>query len=216
MSANPSLAEVLKLAVREGTAKIHTTCPAVVISYDPDSQTVSARIVVRTRYKTADGEIKDVAGPILSGVPVLFPHSAGGYGLTFPLIAGDWVTLHVSERSLSEWKATGNTDITAGDLRRFDYSDCYAYPGGQPPVSPIGATGRSAAAMVLEGADIRLGSSAASDAVALATPTDSNFTKILNLLQTWIPVPADGGAALKAAALLLTNDATGATKVKAE
>lgn len=216
MSGAPTLKELLRIAVRDGTAQIRTSCPAVVTSFDAATQTVSARIVVRSRYKTADGEIRSVKGPILTNVPVMYPHSKAGFGITFPLAPGDWVTLHIAERSLTEWRATGNTDIEAADLRRFNLSDAYAYPGGQPPADAIGSTGRAAGALVVEGDDIRLGSSAASDKVSLSTPTDSNFSQLLTVLQTWVPAPGDGGLALKSAALLLSNTATGATKVSAE
>lgn len=169
MSGAPSFAEVLKMAVRDGTARIHTSCTAIVTEYDSETQTISARLVVRSRYKDSDKNVQSVKGPILTNIPVLFPRSKGGFGFTFPLQAGDWVLLHIAERSIAEWKATGNDDITAGDVRRFDLSDAYAYPGGQPPVDPIPSTGVDADAMVLEGDDIRLGSSLASDFVALSS-----------------------------------------------
>jgi len=204
------------MAVRDGTARIHTSCPAIVTAYDPDRQTVSARIVIRGRYKDGEGEVKSEQGATLVNVPVMFPHSGSGFGMTFPLSPGDWVILHVAERSIVEWKSTGNDDIEAGDLRRFSYSDCYAYPGTQPPVDPIDSTGVDPSAMVIEGQEIKLGSSFASDPVAMSGPTDSNFNAILNLLQTWVPVASDGGAALQLAAQALSNQLTGSSKVKAE
>lgn len=217
MGGEPSFTELLKMAVKDGTARIHTACPAIVTAYDSTRQTVEARLVIRSRFRGADGTVQSVKGPVLTNIPVLFPHSASGFGLTFPLAKGDWVLLHIAERSLDEWKASGNDDITAGDLRRFDLSDAYAYPGGQPPAVAVGSSGVSATAMVVEGSDIRLGSSAAADKVALSTATDSAINAISTLLKTWVVAPGDGGAALKALAIsTLGTASTGATKVSAE
>ena len=183
-SGEPTLADLLKMAVQDGTARIHTCIPAIVTAYDPVNQTVSARVVIRERYRDRDQKIQSTKGPILTSIPVLFPHSKAGYGLTFPLIAGDWVTLHIAERSISEWKATGNTDITAGDVRRFDLSDAFAYPGGQPPANPVGSTGVHASAMVVEGADVRLGSVSAADFVALSSKVDTAINAVISLLKS--------------------------------
>ena len=215
-----SFPDLLRRAVREGTAKMNTTCPAVVETYDPANQTVSAKLIIASRFKdAATGLIQSVPGVIVVNVPVLFPHSNGGFGLTFPLVRGDYVTLHFADHSISEWKATGNTEIVAGDVRRFSVSDAFAYPGGQPPAVPIGASGQAASAMVLEGSDIRLGSSAASDFVALKSLVETELGKIKTAISSAAVLAGDGGAVFKANILLgLVGfpSNVGATKVKAE
>ena len=216
----PTLPDLLRRAVNDGTARMHTVCPGIVESYDPATQTVSARLIIRGRFKDATtGEIKSVPGPTVVTVPVLFPHSKGGFGLTFPLERGDFVTLHFSDHSIAEWKSTGNDDITASDLRRFNVSDAYAYPGGQPPAVPIGASGRSATAMVLEGPDIRMGSAAASDFVSLKTLVEAELGKIKTAIAGAAVLAGDGGAVFKANIILALAgfpSNVGATKVKAE
>jgi hypothetical protein len=49
----------------------------------------------------------------------------------------------------------------------------------------------------VDGADVKAGGGA--DYAAMSTPTDLNFTLIDTIINAWVPVPMDGGAALKAA-----------------
>lgn len=67
---------------------------------------------------------------------------------------------------------------------------------------------RGGAIEVTASAEIKLAAprvilSGDSDAVAVASRVDGQLAEIRNLLLTWLPVPGDGGAALKAAAGLL-------------
>jgi hypothetical protein len=68
--------------------------------------------------------------------------------------------------------------------------------------------------------EIKLGSSNATDFVALSSLVNNDFTLLSAAFSTWAPVPLDGGAALKA--VLSTLIGTGwpfsvaATKVRAE
>lgn len=63
--------------------------------------------------------------------------------------------------------------------------------------------------------EIRLGGPSA-QLVALAAAVDTNFSALLNLLQSWAVAPNDGGLALQVAANLVTLSSVAATKTFAE
>lgn len=168
MSA-PTQAELLQLAIRGEMARIHTSIPGTVLSYDHATQRATVQVAVRSKVRGArGGEISNVDVPPIPGVPVCFP-SAAGYAITWPLTAGDPGLIVFAERSTDEWKATGNPSNDAQDVRRFDLSDAVFIPGSVSPAQPIGSTGRDAAAMVLLASSLKLGDSTATDFVALAS-----------------------------------------------
>lgn len=177
-SGTPNSADLLKAAVAAGTAAMHTALPGVVVSYDATKQTISAQVVIQSRYKQADGTLVAYTPPVISNIPVAFP-SGGSWSITWPLAAGDPVVLVFAERSLDEWKATGNSESTPAHLRRFDLSDAIAIPGAQAPASPLEATAYDASAMVIAGDLIKMGSSAASAWIALASLVDARLAAMV-------------------------------------
>ena len=211
------LSSVIRDAVRQGLARVHTGLPAVVVSYDRVTQRAHVQPVIRGRYTDGEGGSGTYRPPVLPNVPVIFP-SATGVSLTWDLSPGDPVWLMCAERSTDEWRATGEADITPADFRRFSLSDAVAIPGGLP--SAIPATGYAAGAVVLQGTDVRLGSSAAVLAVVLesflsafapAGPAGPLQEIITGLTAVPSPVP-------QLTALLAAIQAGGyvAAKVKAE
>lgn len=122
------LFDVLETSIK---GSIHTGLVAVVTGYDTETQTCSAQPCVKARYDNGD----TFRIPVIPRIPVMFP-SGGGFAITWPLEAGDFVFLSFAERSIDEWKAAGTQSTTPGDLRRFDLSDAVAYPGLASPRSP--------------------------------------------------------------------------------
>jgi hypothetical protein len=121
---------------------------------------------------------------------------------------------------MDEWKAQGGTTSEPQDPRRHDLTDSVFIPGLRSfaPAEVIPAAGRADDAMVIWGDDIRLGDASATDYVALAQPTEDNFTALKDAIVAAPVVAGDGGASFKAAlisALSLWPSATGATQVKA-
>jgi hypothetical protein len=159
------LSSVIREAVRQGVAGVHTCLPAVVVSYDPAKQTIHAQPVLRGRYTDDSGDVQTYLPPVLPNVPILFP-SASGISITWTLTPGDPVWLMCGERSTDEWRGTGESDITPADFRRFSLADAVAIPGGLP--SSIPAAGYSAGAIVVRGDSILLGSSGALQQYLLA------------------------------------------------
>ncbi len=71
----------------------------------------------------------------IAGVPIMHPRSSKG-SIYLPLSAGDMVTLLVSDRDLSRWKAGSGQETAPQMARAHDLADCWAFPGGYPDGVP--------------------------------------------------------------------------------
>lgn len=215
----PSDTDNLQKAIRAQLARVHTALPGVVTSYDEARQTATVQPSVQFKARDADGKITDYTPPAIPNVPVAFP-GAGEYSIVWPLVAGDGVLLVFCERSLDEWRSTAGSSHQARDVRRHDLSDAVAIPALRSPADPVGVEGLASSALVIRGAEVRLGSSTATAYVALATLVDAALGQLATVLGAWVPVPADGGAALKTALTGLIGAgwpaSTAAARVKAE
>lgn len=217
----PAMLKRLNQVALEG---VHTAVPGVVTSYDAATQTADVQPICRVRIQNvATGAVSYEQLPVIPAVPVAWPSAAAGaQALTMALAEGDTVLLVFAECSLDEWEVTGETDVEPIDPRRFDYTDAIAYPGTRSPADPLASTAYASGAVVLSGADVRLGGSGATDAVALASLTEAMFGFIDTVITSWVPVPGDGGAALKTAWTVAASgiggfpSSVGASKVTAE
>lgn len=109
---------------------LHTSMPGIVETFDAATQLVSVQPAVQRIMKTDDGE-KEILTPtnlpILINVPVQFA-KAGGFALTFPIVAGDECLLVFCERSIDRWHQFGGVQQPAA--RRFHaLSDAVAIVG---------------------------------------------------------------------------------------
>lgn len=225
MPGDPTLADVIREHLRAGLATVHTSLPAVVVAYDPALQRATVQPTIRARVDdpTLGVERPTLAPPPpLPNLPVVWPSGAAGtWALTGPLSPGDPVTVVVQERSTDEWRHTGVTAPVGApvDARRWDLTDAVVVPGGRVfvpgPAGPLPATAYDPAAVVLSGATVKLGSSSATDAVALATLVLAELQKIQAAIAIWTPVPNDGGASLKAVFSGITFVSPAATLVRA-
>lgn len=218
--SKPTLHDLLKQGVRGAVAQVHTSMPGVVVSYNRDTQLASVQPAIKAAYAHPDtGERTPYALPVIANVPVAFPQG-GGFSMAWDLVAGDEVLLCFCERSTDEWKTHGGAGHETQDARRHDLQDAIALPQLRSPSSPIEADGVAAGAVVLRCDDLRLGSSAAAEYVALATLVDATFQALSTVFGAWTPVSGDGGLALKTALTTLIASgwpsSTAATKVKAE
>lgn len=215
----PDLVGAIQALVDARAARIETTLPAVIVSYDDSTQRAIVRPTVRSALVDASGNRVTRDIPPIAGVPVAFP-SASGFSITWPLSAGDPCTLVFASRDIAGWLQTGKVPSDPVDPRRHDITDAICIPGGRSFKDPIPGAGVASSALVIRGDDIRLGSSSAADLVALSTANDANWQALATLLTSWIVVATDGGAALQVAAtaLQLTGwpASTAAVKVKAE
>lgn len=215
----PTPVSTLTEAARAATALINVALPAKVISYDATKQTVTVRLAPKRARRKNKTELERYNQPDIANVPVAFP-GTGAWSITWPIAAGDYGVVVVCDRSIDEWKSTGADRTDPQDPRRFDLTDCVFVPGGRPFTAVVAPAGVDASALVIAGALIKLGSSAASDAVALSTLVIAQLNALKTAITNWVPVPNDGGAALKTAltAGLFPSwpASVGATKVRAE
>lgn len=209
----------LREASRAAVARVNVALPVSVLSYDSTTQKVTVRIAQSFYRKNADGDVEAYRPPDIPGVPVAFP-GAGDFSITWPLAAGDTGIIVVADRSMDEWKVNGRTTVEQQDKRRHNLLDAVFIPGLRSYADAVPAAGVDGSAMVIRGAEIKLGSSAATSFVALATLVDAQFSALSSALSSWTPVPTDGGAALKTILTALIGGgwpaSTAASKVKAE
>lgn len=135
-----SLASAMRGAIEGELLELHVSMPARVVAFDPDHQRCDVQPSLRRVVRTADGGEEELALPVITHVPIVYP-SAGGWRLTFPLAIGDTVSLVFSERSLDEWLDGDGGLVTPGPGRRHALSDAQAYPGLRPFGSPIPGIG---------------------------------------------------------------------------
>jgi hypothetical protein len=216
-ATSPDLGDLLADAMAAVQGRIETAIPATVVSYDPARQVVSVKPTVSGRYQDPEtGALVPYPLPTVANVPVAFPSSAG-FAITWPLSPGDTVLLVTASRSLDEWKSTGAAETVPLDTRRHDLTDCVAIPGLRPLTAPVGSTGWAAGALVLEGVEVRLGSSVATSPVVLQTLLSS----FLSTLKTWLDththtgVTSGGGTSGAPAAPSPAAGTIGAARVKA-
>lgn len=187
MPAPVTLAEILRSQSNASLAGVHTAMPAKVVKYDAATQTIDALPVVKVPYIDEDGEQAYDELPVIPNVPVQFPRG-GGYMITVPLAAGDFVWLMFCETDMSVWRTTGQVSEPA-DLRRHGPGYPVAIPGAVPDtVVTTDAT--------ITGTDVVIGKDGQEAQVRIfhsATPgasyiklgrTASDFVALASLVQT--------------------------------
>ena len=198
-SVNPTLAEVLEASQRTLAARIHVSIPAEVVSYNPVTNTIDAKLAVKDFFFDGDGERTYDEPLTFPSVLVMWPRG-GGKVVRLPLEPGDTVNLLFAERSIAEWRATGQTSEPI-DSRRLSYGYPVAIPGLSAdvnPLDPLDAVEVTAGAMII-GEDggtaqmivggtipgVRFGKLAVSP-VALAVPTDTGLAAIVASLNALV------------------------------
>ena len=123
---SPGLQEALRASFDYLTADMYTTIPGIVVSVTNQDEN---RVVVQPAINLVSHDMFEVSErPPVMDVPYITPQSIQG-GLSFPVQAGDPVTLVFSMRGLDTWKAGNGYPTTPSDRRKFDIRDCVAVPG---------------------------------------------------------------------------------------
>ena len=225
-TTEPRDGDVYRALARAVAGGIHTTTIGTIVSYDatqsPPRATV--RLIPCSRRGGSDGVDVCFRVPNLTGCPVMFPGAGSAYAITWPLTAGDTVAVLVAERSIAEWLETGSDTTEPADPRRHDYSDAFILPGMLHVSATATADMHDPAALVAFAASIKLGSAAASQAVALQPEVTTDLSTLESaILAASTAAGAIGDAAQWAAfsaalsaALTAWPAAAGATKVEAE
>lgn len=169
--ANPGMSDVVRAGAEEAVRRIPTSMPGKVIEYDHDTQRAVIQPILRVprvvERRAGNAYTEAVKLPPVPGVPVAFPQ-AEGYSITFPVAVGSVGMLVFCERSMDEYLATGETDVTPQSERQHHRNDAWFVPSVRSFGDALPSSARASSAMVLRAEEIRLGSSSASKWVALA------------------------------------------------
>jgi len=127
------LVDVIKSHIQTNNTRTYTQIPAVVDSFNEDTNCVDATLLVSD---SARGKNVIQAGKVIN-VPVLFP-SGGSFQQGYKLVKGDNVLLNFCMRSLDNYHLTDGKQVTTMENRRYhDISDCFAETGAFTKKNPI-------------------------------------------------------------------------------
>lgn len=186
-----SAVDVLRRAARQATALVNVASPARVLSYDAEARRVNIKLLTAFDYFDAEGVRRFDAPPTIANVPVLFPGNAAD-AITWPVEAGDHGLVIFVDRDMSATLA--NNDVSEPpSARRHALSDAVFLPFDLRQAEYANSVG---GAVVVTNDDIRLGSTSASDAVALAPTAYANDQALKGALDAISTAAATAGAAL--------------------
>lgn len=122
--------DVIGQAITDERKAMWGEIPGQIVAFDAATQTATIKPLYKPRFNG-----KPIDMPDLLEVPVRMTRAGGG-GVTFPVGAGDKVTLRPLMRSTENYLDGG--DGTASDDRSFNLSDMEAHlDGGEPLTDPI-------------------------------------------------------------------------------
>lgn len=178
---NLSFGEFVEEFMDSLKGQMNIALPAKVVAYHRTQQTVDVQVVVRKRRIDPFTDEETTFLPdVIHDVPVAFPQSAG-FSISWPLTAGDFVTLLFCDRSIAEWKNSGSTDTIPQDKRRFSMADAIAIPGGAPYGQ---GADTSATAMLLSGAQVQLGGPSGGG-LAYTASVQAAINELISQLNEW-------------------------------
>lgn len=151
VSATPTTAEVIRVAMEALLVGKFKCRPGRVESYDAARQVVSAKPMLKRRLAAAGGQEIVESMQVVSDVPVMFPRSRSFF-VSFPLEAGDYVLLVGVDQSIDAFVASQEgTDVDPDDFRWWDATDVVAFPGFWPAASALGDADASNMVVGLDG-----------------------------------------------------------------
>lgn len=128
MSA-PNLEEIVEAGVNAGLETVYTSQPAIVVSFDKATHTVSAQPINQQYHRNEDGDFDKVTPTIIPHIPVYYLGS-GNNRITFPVQKGSIVLLVHTTHTNEGWHhSTGTGVVDPQDMRRHDYTDAVAIAG---------------------------------------------------------------------------------------
>ena len=179
--------------------QVHTMLPGKIVNYDEVQRKATIKMLIRLR--TVEGTVLSI--PEINNVPVIFP-SGQNFSLTWPLEKNDGVEVRFSEEGLGAF-LKGKTEVDGDSFARFVLTDAVCQPGLNSfkniPVSKATIKADKNGNININNGDE--GAARLNDDVKSTIVEDSTYWNWLvgfvNVFLAFVPVPGDGGAALKAA-----------------
>lgn len=123
-----TLTSVVKQAIENKTAEIHTALPGQIVSYDASTQTADIQLLIKRKF--FDSSVKAQTLPVIPNVPVKHPRTIDAF-IHLPIKKGDFVELIFQERSIDKYLASGQI-VDPEDFRKHDFRDAIAHLGYYP------------------------------------------------------------------------------------
>jgi hypothetical protein len=194
------LAELIRRALDDRIADVHTSAPGTVVKFDSAAYTVDVQLGNRRQATAWDGSVAFEDPPIIPGIPVACFGTTRAY-LKSDLAPGDKVWLIFAESSPAEF-LDGQAVAEPADCARHSMSGALAIPFVLP--TKLGMT-----PVVLGGAG--------ADFVALSTKVDLALAAIVTWAGTHTHIITLPDAPSAVAVPVLPDQAsTAATEVKAK
>lgn len=114
--ANPTLAEVFRLALARGSAELRVSCPGRIERFDPDLQVADVKPLLMDSDQGDEGQEIVSSVAVVPSVPVQFA-GGGGFAETWPVAVGDLCELIFTDRSIDRWFSQGG-EVDPVDLAR--------------------------------------------------------------------------------------------------
>lgn len=220
------MAEFFQNLAKGATGAVHTVIPGRVVKYYNSPPTVDVQIATQFAFYEYESEQHvQYTVDVLKKVPLAqLGSTSKGIALQWALDAGDCVLLLVAERSVDEFVGSSGGVVQPKDLRRFSLSDAIAIPLHFSFGDALEDL-EDEDAVVLRGADIRLGTGvlASLQAVALAQKVADEFDDFKSKYNThthaYVTPSIPGPLANTAPTLTLATIPTtglGSSTVKAE
>jgi hypothetical protein len=224
--AQIAISEAIRELMEQAKADIGGAIPCRVRSYDASSGVATLTPVTQKHIVGTDGEDdRWESYPDIPDVPILHPRTANAL-IHMPVAENDYVLLIVCANDISNFRETG--DIGPGNIGlSHSLSSAYAIPGAWHALNNIDVADTSAITIrrgsftvTITDSEMRIDGD--SDALALASSTESEFTQLRNLLATFASaiVPAsdtivgNAGTTLNSGLTALPASNVGSTKVR--
>lgn len=196
--------------------EIHTTKVAHVESYDSNKKTLSLSLPLTEYQETDSGDTKELPWPKFDDVPVSFP-GGGDAGITYPFKKGCPVLLTFCDRDTAEvLTSDGKEPIAPENYDPSPEGACFVFARYFPEKNADAPANdddlivyNSSGDVVLKADKIRAGDVDCSTAVAQASKSNTNFTKVqvkADILLAMFGLPIIGLLDDVSSAHLFTND----------
>lgn len=117
------ISDLLRQSFEAMSDNLHVCLPGQIETFDSATKKASVSVKIKKKFENGDS----TPYPVIENVPVIFPGSADAL-IAFPLNQGDGCLIIFAERSIENWKLTGNLQDPS-DPRKFSFSDALCIPG---------------------------------------------------------------------------------------